>query len=149
MQPQGGLKTKLGMKQRSIVCELTHRLRLIALGHVDLDESGMGAFSERLGSHGRPGSVSGLTPALGSGEAAGQRFQGMQSELPPVFGLGQYPIVIPAGQQVAGQGNHRGWVEVGLLEGHFGIQQPSGQRPCVVDVDRNALGEAKLQLARS
>ena len=62
-QPQGGLKAKLGVQQRLEVCELAHRLRLVALGHVDLDESGVGAFSERLGPHGRPSGVSGLAPA--------------------------------------------------------------------------------------
>ena len=67
-QPQSGLQAKLGVQQRTVACELAQRLRLVALGQVDLDESSMGAFSERLRPHGGPGGVRGLTPAADGGQ---------------------------------------------------------------------------------
>jgi hypothetical protein len=81
------LKAKLSVKECSVACELAHRLRLVALGQMHLDESGTAAFSERVRSHGRAGSASGFTPAANRCEAAGKRFQGMESKLPPVFTL--------------------------------------------------------------
>src|SRR5262245_53335955 len=101
MKPRGGCKAKFGAQERSVVVVLAYRLRLVALGQVDLDESSMGAFSERLGAYGRPGGISGLTPTAGSCESTSHCLQGMQSQLPPVFSLLQHPIVVPAWQQVA------------------------------------------------
>src|SRR5678815_398859 len=86
VQPRGGLKAKFCVKECPVPRELAYSLRLVALGQVHLDEGSMGAFSERLCPYGRTRSNGGLTPAASSGKAAGQRFQAMQAELPPVFG---------------------------------------------------------------
>src|SRR6266545_6456139 len=86
-QPQSGLKAQLGVQQRPVAYELAQRLRLVTLGQVHLDEGNTGAFPERLGPHGRSGGASRFTPAANGHEPLGQRLQGMQSKLPPVFGL--------------------------------------------------------------
>jgi hypothetical protein len=69
--PVGRLKTKLGAKECPVTRELAHRLRLVALGQVHLDEGNMAAFPKWLGSHGRAGCASGFTPAASTYEAAG------------------------------------------------------------------------------
>jgi hypothetical protein len=98
---RGGLKAKFGTKQGLVPSELAHRLRLVALGQVHLDEGGTATLPERLCAPGRAGGAGGFPPAAKGDEAPGERFQGMHSQLPPVFSLDQHPIVIPVGQQVS------------------------------------------------
>jgi hypothetical protein len=77
-KPAGGLKAKFGAKQCLVPSELAHRLRLVTLGQVHLDESGTTAFPEWLCPHGRAGGAGGFPPAAKGDEAASQCFQGMQ-----------------------------------------------------------------------
>ena len=146
-QPGGGLKAKVDMKQRLVAGELADRLRLVALGQVHLDEAGSGALPEWVCPHRRTGSASGFTAAASGCQAAGQRLQGMQSQLAPVLGLEQHPVVVPVGQQLSRQSPDGGRVEVGLLRRHRRIEQPAGERSRVAEVNRDIVGQAKLELA--
>jgi hypothetical protein len=146
-QPEGGLKAKVDTNKRLVAGELADRLRLVALGQMHLNEAGSGAFPEWVWPPGRAGSAGGFTAAASGCQAAGQRFQGMQAQLPPVLSLKQYPVVIPIGQQFGRQDPDGGRAEFGLLRRHRGIEQPTGERSRVADVDRDPLGQAKLKLA--
>src|SRR6266508_535186 len=100
-KPEGRFKAKFGAEKCLVLSELAHRLRQVPLGQVYLDEGGMATFPEWLCSHGGAGGASSFTPATKGDEAARERFQGMQPQLPPVFSLDQHPIVIPVGQQLS------------------------------------------------
>lgn len=145
-QPESGLKAKVVMKQRLVARELAYRLRLVALGQVHLDETGAGAFPEWVCPHGSSSGAGGFTAAASGCQVAGQRFQGMQSHLAPVFSLKQHPIVVPARQQFSRQDPDGRCAEFGLLCRHCRIEQPTGERSRVADVNPDPLGQAKLKL---
>src|SRR5215207_2412023 len=69
----------------------------------------------------------------------------MQSKLPPVFGLDQHPIVVPAGQQVGREGYDRGAARVGLRRCRCRVQQSPGEGSYAAEVHDDILGEAKLE----
>ena len=135
------------MKERLVARELAYRVRLIALGQVHLDEAGSGAFPEWVCPYRCTGSANGFTPTTSRRQAAGQPFQGMQSQLAPVLGLEQHPIVVPVRQQLSRQDPDGGRAQFGLLWRHCRIEQLTGERSRVADVNRDPLGQAKLKLA--
>jgi hypothetical protein len=69
----------------------------------------------------------------------------MQAQLAPVLRLEQHPVVVPVRQQLSRQDPEGGRAEVGPLRRHRRIDQPTGERSRVADVNPDSLGQAELE----
>jgi hypothetical protein len=144
-QPRCWLKPEFGPKERPVAGELTHRLGLVALGQVDLDEGGTCSLPQRLGPHSGARRHGRLRQAASGDKAHGEGVQGMQAKLPPVFGLDQHPIVVPVGQQIGRKSGDGSGAQVGIPQCGRSIEQPVSERPRLADIDGDALSKPEFE----
>jgi hypothetical protein len=128
------------LKEVAEAVECAKGLGLVSLGEVDADEGGLGALAQRISSDGCTGGGRGVDETPHRGEAADECLQRVETELAPVLGLAEDPVVIPEGQEIKGEASDRRRTEVSI-GGWGGSEKAVGKRPGVAEIDHHALGQ--------
>src|SRR5205085_10204406 len=102
-QMEGWRHRELLPEKGRVGVELADGLRLVALREVGADQDAVDRFPERLGGNRRQSHVDGLGVVVPSDQLVTERLERMQPQLAQPLPLDDDPIVVPIGQDLAGE----------------------------------------------
>ncbi len=73
----------------------------------------------------------------------GERLERAHSQVPPILGLGEDPVVVPVGEELLGEQRDRRGVEVRFELSCLGIEKPVCEGLGLAQVDGHPLGESQ------
>jgi hypothetical protein len=141
-------KAKLVTEQGSVTKKDLYRIGLIPLDQMHLDQTRIGALTERVHPDGGTSRECRFGRAPLSQKKPRLGFEGIDSKLVPILRLCRYPAVVPVGEQFLGQSFSGFRTEIRLVDRGFGMDQSSGQGLRFTQVDDHFVGQLNTSRIR-